>query len=119
MKTAIAVLLWAGIALAQALPSSPASKEPKEVTLCQLSRDPTEGEKKQRKQTVEVEGIRVTLVDDAPLKRFVALLKQKPHIAKASLVGVFFAGERQTANGKPTLPGSRTSDAHLPASQTE
>jgi len=66
---------------------------------------PGEGEKKQRKQPIEVEGVTVSLVNDVTLRRFVDLLKQKPHTARAILIGVFFAGEQRTSNCQPTFPG--------------
>ena len=66
---------------------------------------PGEGEEKPRKRVVEVEGVGVPLVNDARLKTFRALLKQMPHTAQATLIGIFFAGKQQGANGQPTLPG--------------
>ena len=66
---------------------------------------PGEGQKKKRKKLLEVEGISVPLLDDVRLKRFVALLKQNPHTARATLIGVFFAGTPQPPNNQPTLPG--------------
>jgi hypothetical protein len=158
----MALLLYVGFAVAQTPPSSPppAAQEPKDVTLCQLSQNPSaynhalvkdsgtasqgfenftfadstckppttdhfwpwmtyggtmqsgtayccpgEGEKKERKQPIEVECVSVSLVNDGRLKRFMALLTQKPHTARATLIGVFLAGEPQATNGRPTLPG--------------
>ena len=66
---------------------------------------PGEGEKGERRQALEVEGITVPLVNDAQLHRFMALLRRKPHTARATLIGVFFAGDRQPQSGKPGLPG--------------
>lgn len=66
---------------------------------------PGEGEKKQRKRVVEVEGVSIPLVNDVRLEHFVALLRETPHTAKATLIGVFFAGQQRAANGQPTLPG--------------
>jgi len=155
------VFLCAGIAVAQATPtSSTPQQSPKSVTMCQLAKDPAaynhamvrisgtasqgfedftlhdpkchppsaddfsvwlayggtvksgtiyccpgEGEKRQRTQPVEIEGVSVPLVNDAPLHRFMSALRRKPHTARTTLIGVFFAGQRQQREGKPTLPG--------------
>lgn len=66
---------------------------------------PGEGEKRQRTQPAEIEGIGVPLVNDAPLHRFMSALRRKPHTARATLIGVFFAGQRQQPGAEPTLPG--------------
>jgi hypothetical protein len=66
---------------------------------------PGEGQRKKRKKMLEVEGVSVPLLEDVRLKRFMALLRQKPHTARASLIGVFFAGTQQSTNSQPTLPG--------------
>ncbi len=66
---------------------------------------PGEGGKQQRQKPIEVEGIHVALVNDAHLNRFVTLLKHEPHTVRATLIGVFFAGEQHAVNGHPTLPG--------------
>ena len=66
---------------------------------------PGEGEKRIRKKTVEVEGISVPLVNDGQLRRFLSALKRKPHTAKATLIGVFFAGITKSESGQPTLRG--------------
>lgn len=65
----------------------------------------TKGEKRQRTQPVEIEGVSVRLVKDAPLHRFMSALRRKPHTARATLIGVFFAGQREQPRAKPTLPG--------------
>ena len=61
---------------------------------------PGEGRKDAKKGNLEVEGIQVPLSKDSVLRQFLTMLKKKsPTKVRATLVGVFFSGEKREYKG--------------------
>jgi hypothetical protein len=61
---------------------------------------PGEGGRETRSEPLTVEGIQIPLIDDAVFQQFADLLKKEPDtMARVTIVGRFFSGEKQTING--------------------
>lgn len=68
---------------------------------------PGEGGGGTRSESLEVEGVRTNLIDDAKFSEFTSLLKQEPDTTvHLTAVGTFFSGEKRTQNGQTVWGGA-------------
>lgn len=68
---------------------------------------PGEGSQETRSEALTVEGVKVPLIDDAVFRQFTSLLRvERDTTVRVTVVGTFFSGAKQTANGSTFWSGA-------------